>query len=39
MMSHLTSMKITWDNVLFADISFFYGQRILDGVVNHLAER
>ena len=39
MMNHLTSMNIAWDNMLSTHISMFYGQRLLDGVLNHFAER
>ena len=37
--NRLTSMKIAWGNVLSAHKSMFYGQRLLDGVLNHFVER
>ena len=39
MMNHLTAMKIVWDNLVSVNISLFYAQRLLDGVLNHFAER
>ena len=39
MMNHLTSTKIAWDNLLSVHISMLYAQGLLDGVLNHFAER
>ena len=39
MMNHLTSMRITGDNMVSVYISMFYAQIPLYGVLNHLAER
>ena len=40
MMNHLTSMKIAWDNMVSLHIySIIDKQRLLDGVLNHFADR
>ena len=39
MMNQLNCMKIAWDSLVSVNISRFYAQRLLDGVLNHFAER
>ena len=38
-MNRLNGMKIAWDNLVSIHVSMFYAQRLLDGVLNHFAER
>ena len=38
MTNHFTSMKIAWDNLLSVHLSMFFAQRLLDGLLNNLAE-
>ena len=38
-MNHFTGMKIAWDNLLSVHISTLYARILLDGVLNHFAER
>ena len=39
LMNHLTSMKIASDNLVVVHISMSYAQRLLDGMLDHFAER
>ena len=39
MMNHLNRMKTAWDNLASVHASIFCPQRLLDGVLNHFAER
>ena len=39
MMNHINGMKIAGDNLVSFHRSMFFAQRLLDGVLNHFAER
>ena len=39
MMNHLTSMKTAWNILLSVQISMLCAQGLLDGALNHIAER
>ena len=39
MMNPLTSIQNAWYNLVSVQLAMFYGQRLLDGALNHFAER
>ena len=39
MKNHLNGMKIAWDNLVSFHSSMFFALRLLDGLLNHFAER
>ena len=38
MMNHLTCMKIAWDSLVSIQVSMFYAQNLLDGLLNNFPE-